>query len=269
MTTVLKKNVKEDEDTVIWRYMPLTKLIDLLETRELYFAPLKSYSESDPYEGHMPEFYWQYLFNNHLYRNVQEILGDLTPNKQAEMKEGLQKVLDSTSVNCWHQNEVESEAMWKLYTSGAQGVAIKTTVKKLKESLDKCKDSTVIVIGKVEYIDYSNPQITAEELNDRTGGIQLIKRTSFKHEAEIRAFIQPLAEKNKEDVDSYNIAGIRVPVDVEHLIDELYIYPNADELYKRCVRAICAKYEVKMSKVVDSALLDKPSQGIVFLKDSV
>jgi hypothetical protein len=35
-------------------------------------------------------------------------------------------------VNCWHENEVESVAMWKLYTHGKDVVAIQTKLSNLK-----------------------------------------------------------------------------------------------------------------------------------------
>src|ERR1017187_2968717 len=38
-------------------------------------------------------------------------------------------------ISCWHENEGESVAMWKLYVSGREGVAIKTTVGRLERAL--------------------------------------------------------------------------------------------------------------------------------------
>ncbi|ECK5629363.1 hypothetical protein FRL62_22280, partial [Salmonella enterica] len=42
-------------ETKLWRYMSLDKFIDILSREELYFSPLSSYSNSDPYEGLLPK----------------------------------------------------------------------------------------------------------------------------------------------------------------------------------------------------------------------
>ncbi len=38
------------------------------------------------------------------------------------------KIREIHFVSCWHENETESEAMWKLYLKSGDGVAIQTTV---------------------------------------------------------------------------------------------------------------------------------------------
>ena len=48
--------------------------------------------------------------------------------EEAQRKLDLQKLLRETNakfgVNCWHINEGELEAMWRLYTAAGQGIAI-------------------------------------------------------------------------------------------------------------------------------------------------
>jgi len=39
-------------------------------------------------------------------------------------------------VNPWHKNEFESAAMWKLYLKSEEGVAIRTTVERLKHAFE-------------------------------------------------------------------------------------------------------------------------------------
>ena len=40
------------------------------------------------------------------------------------------RAFKSTLVNCWHQNEFESEAMWRLYSENNKGIAIQTTLQR-------------------------------------------------------------------------------------------------------------------------------------------
>ena len=39
------------------------------------------------------------------------------------------------AINCWHMNDFESEAMWKLYLKSNEGIAIQSTYQRLIDSL--------------------------------------------------------------------------------------------------------------------------------------
>ena len=47
------KNISKD--AMLWRYMTLDKLINILSTNQLYFSPLHSYEKTDPFEGIPPK----------------------------------------------------------------------------------------------------------------------------------------------------------------------------------------------------------------------
>ncbi len=88
------------------------------------------------------------------------------------------------AVNCWHKNEVESVAMWKLYTSGEDGVAIQTTVGSLKSCL--AQEPRNLFIVEVEYSDhdFGPPAGSSDSLVPLT-----TKRRSFRHESEVRILL--------------------------------------------------------------------------------
>ena len=52
-------------------------------------------------------------------------------------------------------NEFESAAMWNLYLKSNEGIAIQSTYKSLKRTLDKRRGDKDIVVGQVEYIDFN------------------------------------------------------------------------------------------------------------------
>ena len=52
--TAVKTSSQLTRDARLWRYLSLDKLIDLLSTGELFFAPLSSLAEIDPFEGYLP-----------------------------------------------------------------------------------------------------------------------------------------------------------------------------------------------------------------------
>jgi hypothetical protein len=55
-------------------------------------------------------------------------------------------------ISCWHMSEHESEAMWKLYLRGFEGVAVRSTYARLSSSLAESKP--LMYIGVVDYVDY-------------------------------------------------------------------------------------------------------------------
>ena len=96
---------------------------------------------------------------------------------------------------CWTL-ETASDAMWRIYSRGSDAIRIKSTVRKLVESLCHAlpnRDRDVVFAGKVHYIrDFEIkafatrirrskpviPRVMAETL--------LVKRLCFKHESEVR-----------------------------------------------------------------------------------
>jgi Protein of unknown function (DUF2971) len=89
-------------------------------------------------------------------------------------------------VNCWHRNDVESVAMWKLYTRGKDGVAIQTTVERIKKCLSQ--EPRDVYIANVKYLDHE-----AEPAEEHISGDVLFplttKRRSFAHESEVRLIL--------------------------------------------------------------------------------
>ena len=91
----------------------------------------------------------------------------------------MEYVKKSAFVNCWHQSDWESAAMWALYAQ-RHGLAVKSTVAALQRSF--ASDVRDVFVVRVRYTD---------KLPDEPPVIRAIfrKRPSFAHEREIRAFI--------------------------------------------------------------------------------
>ena len=85
------------------------------------------------------------LTDEYIEENTTRLLSELNASGNARRKH--------TFISCWHCNESESEAMWKLYSTNVNNaLAIQTTYQQLYEALDK---DPAIEIGKVKYIDFS------------------------------------------------------------------------------------------------------------------
>lgn len=118
--------------TRLWRYLSLDKLIDLLATGELFFAPLASFIETDPYEGYLPAVAMEAnaeIFRpviQHLESAVSELEKQSRKTRRAaspDGQNGLRRKLDdlktaparffqainkSIAINCWHKSDCES-----------------------------------------------------------------------------------------------------------------------------------------------------------------
>jgi hypothetical protein len=125
--------------------MDFQKFVSLLDKQALFFGKVQMLL--DNYEGTLPIFVklvkarMSKLFSNDntYYKNLDDFL----------------KLLRATTlVNTWHINEVESAAMWHLYSNNNAGIAIQSTYESLSESFNNNKEDPVW-ISTVRYIDYN------------------------------------------------------------------------------------------------------------------
>ena len=130
------------EDAVLWRYMDFTKFVSLLDAQSLFFS--RADRLGDPFEGSYSKA--NIALRPALYQGtiLQFAWETLAPFYQA--------MRQFTLINCWHEANHESAAMWRLYSRDNDGIAIRTTFNALTQSFT-CNDT--IFIGKVNYIDYA------------------------------------------------------------------------------------------------------------------
>ena len=133
--------------------------------------------------------------------------------------------------------------MWKIYAREKDGIAIKTTFKGLRESF-VCEET--IYIGTVTYVDYKNAYIAESDLFTPL----LHKRKSFEHEREVRA-ITPNFPPPGERI------GACCKVELESLIAEVIIAPQAPTWFSELVKSVANKYELQ-APVTTSSLAVSP-----------
>jgi hypothetical protein len=220
------------DETTIWQYMDFTKLVSILERRELFFARIDKVD--DPYEGTITDF------------NRRERMPTYKAQYPDMTEEQLRNIFDNIDnysqilrsgrmlINCWHMNHFESAAMWELYAQRNSGIAIKTTYKRLKDSLDKGTPD-LIKFGLVKYIDFENEWVPEDNMYH----LFLRKRKSFQHENELRAILELPVEgpttvvrdgksyvediRDPSDPNQKTEGGKYVTVDVDTLISDIYL----------------------------------------------
>lgn len=226
----------KNENIKIWRYMDFTKFLSMIHKSTLYFTRVDKLE--DPFEGLCTEKvvkYWERKGGGWKYP-----------------KGWFEHLRKFVVVNCWHLNEHESAAMWSMYLKSNDGIAIQSTFKQLKDSLlDKKHD---IYIGKVKYIDFN-------KLSDPIQAFtfpELHKRKVFKHEQELRAVIRIFPKRNFSQHSKTTIKnGIHVPVDLNVLIDKIFLAPTSPEWQSELLKSIMIKYQLD-KEVKQSSLDDKP-----------
>lgn len=225
-------------DQKIWRYMDFTKYVDTLITSSLFFCRIDKLE--DIFEGSLPvdsrkerDQLLKY-FKRKKDKSFLELESKFVKNAQMKF-----------AVNCWHINNNESAAMWKLYLKSNEGIAIQSTLDRLKNCFHDKKMS--VSIKKVDYYDYET---------ERLDNFQLLyaqerffaKRKSFEHERELRCLIK--------DVDLEQ-GGTKVKIDIKTLIKNIYVSPDSPVWLTTLIKKITAKFEIK-AKVINSRLNGNP-----------
>jgi hypothetical protein len=203
------------DDTILWRYMDLSKALVLVRTAALYFALPRELG--DPWEG------------AHTEKTATALKDKLGGEEYKRLRSLYALAATDVVVNCWHANTHESVAMWKLYTSCGDGVAIQTTVRRLKKAVER--EPFPIHMGSVQYLDYERD--TIDGFN--TLSPLLCKRKSFAHECEVRAFIPFPAARQLEVMARTQHVQLGMTVAVPRLQQGISIGVDLKELVQRVV----------------------------------
>jgi hypothetical protein len=148
-------------------------------------------------------------------------------------------------VNCWTAQNSESHAMWSIYCTSKEGVAIQTTLSTLKRSVERFP---VLPVKYVDPASISETEITPLELAVR-------KRRPFQYEKERRivhvpdkprrtAAPPPSPEGDDEADEQGDIVivtelyGFPLAWDPEKWLEAVLIHPGADHTFRYAVDAV-------------------------------
>jgi hypothetical protein len=227
-------NIKlpQDADTIVWKYLDLSKFLDLLLSRKLFMS--RSDKFEDQYEG---------TFSEPTFEEIKK-LSTNNPDFLNYYKTHREKV----AISSWHINEYESFAMWQIFTQNSEGLAIQSTVKRLQDALIPEKNYRQY-IGEVNYIDYKKEYIPFDDLFFPF----LFKRKSFQYEREVR-IITDVTENTIKLND-----GLKINVDITQLIEKIYIHPKSENWYKnlviQLVKQLGFDFEIEKSDLESDILI--------------
>lgn len=213
------------DETTIWRYMDLSKFLNILQNKSLFFPAAALFD--DPFEGSSPV---------RLIKDRPRYLQGTSKPTLEQFPACMEIMKKWRYINCWHMNNYESAAMWKLYDKSGNGIAIVSTIGKLKTAIQN--DVNKIYIGQVHYIDYETENFSPSNVLRPF----FHKRISFTHEAELRALVVKHPPNSSGALSEYlefqgDVAnGITVSICTETLISNIIISPESPGWFYSLVR---------------------------------
>lgn len=218
------------EDTAkVWRYMAYDKFRRLVEEKCLHFCSVKTLNNTDPHEG---SYYGCKLLN------------EISLSDAKDVAQKANRCGPPIAVNCWHLNDFESMAMWDLY-SDSDGIAVQTTIKKLKEAFNKVQDS--IRLGKIVYTDEAIEHPTGWTV-DRFMAC-MTKKQCYAHEKEVRALIWNTSEIIREEDGS-----VKLPIEIKSLLENIVLSPKSEESLREKVLALLKKHDISINPQISPIL---------------
>jgi hypothetical protein len=216
------------DDKTIWRYMSVTKYIDLLHRKKLFLNRIDKYQTDDPYEGK-----WTKGWKDSVFPGVDNDFFNIFEKQYF--------------VSCWRLGEYESVAMWKIYCSEIDGVVIKSTIGKLKSALDIDQEQQ-IHIGKVQYIEDHSKYVDKEPDGGYWGGLGEIckKRKFFSYEDEVRVI-----EDNSAKKLEYSYANLELD-----FIEEVRLAPRISEIFIEPIKELSEKFGLSAELIKKSSIYD-------------
>jgi hypothetical protein len=248
-------NLSVRDSGAVWRYMDFAKFTAMLQQRGLYLSRADRFD--DRFEGATGLAARQTNWDEHYLGHFRKLIvtppaGYPVPEYTAEQIEAeANRLLKSTKlvaleprkllVSCWHGNETEAEALWRLYSpQGTAGVAIKSTAGKL---WDACARYDGAIVGRVHYVDFRRSFASIQ--NERI----FQKRSSLSHEQEVRIV---LPNERQLPVD-----GKILTCDLEKLVSEVVISPFAPSWFLKVISDVLSRYGYSLD-LKQSELLDEP-----------
>lgn len=254
---IKKENIKDIEDNEldnsVWRYLTFSKFISFLAYGALWFPKLNILQ--DQFEGVLPtqtkktmqqdNEKWKKVFPFESHWQIDEMVNN-------NIKDGR----ELTVVNCWFLGKEESATMWDNYVKNNEGVAVKSTIRKLATNV--YLEPEFSCIGKVKYVDFELHEISlhkAQQAQERA----FLKRLCFSHEQEIRLSTMnfktsacvamdgiPYTQEQitGKNMNNFENLGLYISVDIEKLIDTIVIAPQATNWFELLIKRI-----VSMSKL--------------------
>jgi len=210
---------------VLWRYLDSARFIDFLQNSTLFFCRGDQFQ--DKFEG---------SFTESLRHTIEESYK--TNNIDFSYEEFRKRVRERVFLNCWHRSKDDSMAMWNLYGQSNCSVAITTTVRKLKASLEEFKHPYCFFLERVQYVKHwRDPQLNITPYSR----VFAYKVKAYEYEKEVRV----LLDRSADEFDA-QISEIGMPVKVKPttLLRSIVVAPEAPSWFHSLIVQLVERYQL-------------------------
>jgi hypothetical protein len=213
----------------LWRYMKLSTFFQLLEG-VIFIPSLEQLQKGDAKENWLPEkspaSVYRALSRHPEFKAARPFLlsamtqleqsrfgnGKSLPDQEVLAAVWLRELARRRCLWCWHRATSESMALWKIY--GEQGIAIKSSLDRIRAAL-RFEGNLNVLAGPVDYRQ-PNFQTRAFTQNGFLFRPFLFKNAAYKYEREVRFVLKVAAQESSRFL---------VSVDPHKLIDAIMVSP--------------------------------------------
>lgn len=234
-------------DYKIVKYLDITKFISMLQRRSLFFCRVDKLE--DQFEGTTSKASFDTIIKTHqrlgLLNGISCEQDELEQKVKKDLKEE-ERYKSLVCVNCWNKKEEESVALWKIYSDFNKGIMLKSSIRKLKESLERTNQE--IYLSEIRYLDYGKQIMPYGNMLSPF----IHKQLPYSYEDEIR--LLNIVDPIKYDWSNSEVEeGIYIKIDLDILIDEIIISPFSPKWFAELVEDLLEKYE--LNKPIKKSIL--------------
>ena len=206
----------------MWKYFKIQPFEDLLASAKLYLCQVSRFT--DEAEARMNRFQLAAM----------EERTQNNPDLALSLRCFHEAIRQRSWVSCFSVADFEDKYMWKTFCPNSEGVAIKTTFRKLKAALNNT--------GRMEP-DLSVAVVRYEETAYRPSKIGYLlfqKLPCFAEEKELRLCI--CRPEEEFDAAQCGKESIRVPILLRPLLGEIRVHPSASDSFFNDVRRLVSRH---------------------------
>ncbi len=245
MVVALESSSNVKLNSKMWRYMDFSKFVSLISSCSISFARADQFD--DLLEGSLSERTIEDM------AKISSNLSDAGKWQVYGLRINFREIKKNCFISCWHENEHESAAMWKLYSTSKDVVAVQTDYESLRNEFNK--STYQIALGSVNYVDYRTFSI----LFGNVFAPYFYKRSSFQHEREVRGVILPfIGDTSQSILGNQKTFALPVPIDCKSFVKAVYVSPYAPGWFEDVLKETCRRFgfnfDVKRSDLTSDGI---------------
>jgi hypothetical protein len=221
----------------VWRYLSFGRFAWLLQNRKLWLSRVDLLG--DDWEMRLAGEQLEHVIATH----PPTPLGAVAEDPIERATRIIRNWRLTAFVNCWSAQAHESHALWRVFCPSAEGVAIRSTLERLRASVGE-----PIEVRKVNY----GPPGSHRRTPTRKDLITQ-KRPMFEYEHEYRLIFF------EDATQEATVKGIALDWDPETWIEAIRIHPEADNAFAETVARLVEEYAPALrERIQPSDMVQEP-----------